>query len=134
MGKSTDAGKSFSKIAKSLHSDHHDVWTSYSARHAAQRFPGKPLAMLWGKPMLQHVWERACQARGLDQVIVATDDVRIESAARAWGATVEMTSSECASGTDRVAEVARRHPEAQIVLNLQGDEPELDAIGVTRLA
>ncbi len=103
------------------------------ARHAAQRFPGKPLAMLWGKPMLQHVWERACQARGLDQVIVATDDVRIESAARAWGATVEMTSSECASGTDRVAEVARRHPEAQIVLNLQGDEPELDAIGVTRL-
>ena len=103
------------------------------ARHAAVRFPGKPLAPLWGKPMLQHVWERAAQVRGLDALIVATDDERIARAARAWGATVEMTSAECASGTDRVAEVARRHPEADIVLNLQGDEPELDSAGVTRL-
>jgi len=83
--------------------------------------------------MLQHVWERACRVEGLDHVIVATDDARIEHAARAWGATVEMTSPECASGTDRVAEVAQRHPEAQIVLNLQGDEPELDSAGVSRL-
>ena len=103
------------------------------ARHAAVRFPGKPLAPLWGKPMLQHVWERAAQVRGLDALIVATDDARIERAARAWGATVEMTSPDCTSGTDRVAEVARRHPEADIVLNLQGDEPELDFAGVTRL-
>ncbi len=103
------------------------------ARYGASRFPGKPLAVLWGKPMLQHVWERARVAHGLDELIVATDDGRIASAARGWGATVEMTSPECQSGTDRVAEVARRHLAAQIVLNLQGDEPELETGAVTRL-
>jgi 3-deoxy-manno-octulosonate cytidylyltransferase (CMP-KDO synthetase) len=103
------------------------------ARYGASRFPGKPLAMLWGKPMLQHVWERARAARGIDELVVATDDERIASAARGWGATVEMTSPACTSGTDRVAEVARRRPQAQIVLNLQGDEPELEVAAVTNL-
>jgi 3-deoxy-manno-octulosonate cytidylyltransferase (CMP-KDO synthetase) len=103
------------------------------ARYGASRFPGKPLAPLWGKPMLQHVWERARAARGLDELVVATDDERIAHAARAWGAAVEMTSSECTSGTDRVAEVARRRPHAQVVLNLQGDEPELETGAVSRL-
>jgi len=103
------------------------------ARYGATRFPGKPLARLWGKPMLQHVWERARETRGLDRLVIATDDDRIERAARAFGAEVERTSPECASGTDRVAEVARRAAAAGIVLNLQGDEPELDAVGVTRL-
>jgi 3-deoxy-manno-octulosonate cytidylyltransferase (CMP-KDO synthetase) len=103
------------------------------ARYGATRFPGKPLALLWGKPMLQHVWERARAARGLDELVVATDDERIASAARGWGALVEMTSPACASGTDRVAEVARRRPHAQIILNLQGDEPELETGAVTRL-
>ena len=103
------------------------------ARFGAQRFPGKPLAMLWGKPMLQHVWERARKAPGIDEVVIATDDGRIAAAAGGWGAVVEMTSSECASGTDRVAEVARRRPEAGLVLNIQGDEPELDAEAVGRL-
>ena len=103
------------------------------ARYGASRFPGKPLAMLWGKPMLQHVWERARAAKGLDELVVATDDERIASAARSWGASVEMTSPECASGTDRVAEVARRRANALIVLNLQGDEPELETGAVTRL-
>ena len=83
--------------------------------------------------MLQHVWERARAARGIDDLVVATDDDRIASAARGWGAAVEMTSSACASGTDRVAEVARRRPEAHIVLNLQGDEPELEIGAVTNL-
>lgn len=83
--------------------------------------------------MLQHVWERAHAARGLDELVVATDDGRIASAARGWGATVEMTSPDCASGTDRVAEVARRRPDAQVILNLQGDEPELESGAVTRL-
>jgi 3-deoxy-manno-octulosonate cytidylyltransferase (CMP-KDO synthetase) len=101
------------------------------ARYGASRFPGKPLAMLWGKPMLRHVWERARAARGLDELVVATDDERIASAARAWGATVEMTSTACTSGTDRVAEVARRRPHAQVILNLQGDEPELESQAVT---
>lgn len=103
------------------------------ARFAASRFPGKPLAMLWGKPMLQHVWERARAAGGIDALVIATDDGRIEAAARGFGAEVEMTSPECASGTDRVAEVARRRPAFEIVLNLQGDEPELDSAGVSRL-
>ena len=103
------------------------------ARYGASRFPGKPLALLWGKPMLQHVFERAHAARGLDELVVATDDERIASAARSWGATVEMTSPDCQSGTDRVAEVARRRPEAQIILNLQGDEPELESGAVTAL-
>jgi 3-deoxy-manno-octulosonate cytidylyltransferase (CMP-KDO synthetase) len=103
------------------------------ARFGAQRFPGKPLATLWGKPMLRHVWERARDAAGIDELVIATDDERIAAAARGWGATVEMTSPECASGTDRVAEVARRHPGAGIVLNIQGDEPELDSDAVGRL-
>lgn len=103
------------------------------ARFGAQRFPGKPLAPLWGKPMLQHVWERARQVPGLDELVIATDDGRIATAAGAWGALVEMTSPECASGTDRVAEVARARPEAGLVLNVQGDEPELDAEAVGRL-
>jgi len=103
------------------------------ARYAAQRFPGKPLALLWGKPVLRHVWERAREAAGLDAIVVATDDARIAAAARAWGAAVEMTRAECASGTDRAAEVAQRHPEVQLVVNLQGDEPELDAASVARL-
>ena len=103
------------------------------ARYGASRFPGKPLALLWGKPMLQHVFERAHAARGVDELVVATDDERIASAARSWGATVEMTSPDCQSGTDRVAEVARRRPEAEIILNLQGDEPELESGAVTAL-
>ena len=104
------------------------------ARFAAQRFPGTPLATLWGKPMLQHVWERARAARGLDELVIATDDERIASVARGFGAEVEMTSSECTSGTDRVAEVAKRRPQAGIVFNLQGDEPELETEAVSALA
>ena len=103
------------------------------ARYAATRFPGKPLATLWGKPMLQHVWERANAARGIDALVVATDDERIAGVARGFGAEVEMTTSALTSGTDRVAEVARRRPAFGVVLNLQGDEPELDSEAVSRL-
>ncbi|MBI1799545.1 MAG: 3-deoxy-manno-octulosonate cytidylyltransferase [Candidatus Eisenbacteria bacterium] len=103
------------------------------ARFAAQRFPGKPLALLWGKPMLRHVWERARAARGIDELVIATDDDRIAEAARGWGAAVEITSAACGSGTDRVAEVARRRPDARVILNLQGDEPELESEAVSRL-
>lgn len=103
------------------------------ARWGSVRFPGKPLAMLWGRPLIRHVWERARAVRGLDELVIATDDERIAEAAAAFGAAVEMTSPECASGTDRVAEVARSRPGAEIVVNLQGDEPELDAEAVSRL-
>ncbi|HEY6867364.1 MAG TPA: 3-deoxy-manno-octulosonate cytidylyltransferase [Candidatus Eisenbacteria bacterium] len=103
------------------------------ARWASTRFPGKPLALLWGRPLIQHVWERAREVGGLDALVVATDDERIERAARGFGAEVERTSPACASGTDRVAEVARCRPAADLVVNLQGDEPELDPAAVTRL-
>jgi 3-deoxy-manno-octulosonate cytidylyltransferase (CMP-KDO synthetase) len=83
--------------------------------------------------MLQHVWERARRVEGLDALVVATDDDRIEAAAAQFGAEVVRTSPECASGTDRVAEVARSRPAFDLVLNLQGDEPELDPTGVSRL-
>jgi 3-deoxy-manno-octulosonate cytidylyltransferase (CMP-KDO synthetase) len=110
-----------------------DVLAVIPARYGASRFPGKPLAVLWGKPMLQHVWERARTASGIDELVIATDDDRIATAARGFGAMIEMTSPACATGTDRVAEVARLRPGAGIVLNLQGDEPELDAEGVSHL-
>src|SRR5262249_60648504 len=97
------------------------------ARFGAQRFPGKPLALLWGRPLLFHVWERAREVPGIDELVIATDDERIAGAAREWGATVAMTPTDCASGTDRVAAVARGRPAAGLVLNLQGDGPELDA-------
>jgi len=103
------------------------------ARFGATRFPGKPLAVLWGKPLLQHVWERARAARGIDRLVVATDDQRIATAAKGWGAEVVMTSPDCASGTDRVAEVSRGFPDFDVVLNLQGDEPELETDAVSRL-
>lgn len=103
------------------------------ARFGATRFPGKPLALLWGKPLVRHVWERASTIRGVDRLVVATDDARIADAARGFGADIAMTSPDCASGTDRAAEVARAHPEAGIVVNLQGDEPELDASAVSAM-
>lgn len=92
------------------------------ARFASSRFPGKPLALLAGKPMIQHVHQRCMDSGAFSRVIVATDDARIAEAARGFGAEVELTSEHCKSGTDRVAEVAQRiHAEAYV--NVQGDEP-----------
>nr|WP_136252462.1 3-deoxy-manno-octulosonate cytidylyltransferase [Ningiella ruwaisensis] len=94
------------------------------ARYASTRFEGKPLALIKGKPMLQHVHERALEA-GASSIIVATDDPRIEKAARAFGADVCMTSSEHQSGTTRISEVIsiRGIEKSEIVVNVQGDEP-----------
>src|SRR3954467_15658453 len=78
------------------------------ARYASTRLPAKPLHRIAGKPLIQHVWERCAKARGIDAVIVATDDARIVAAARAFGAEVAMTADTHRSGTDRVAEVARK--------------------------
>lgn len=91
-------------------------------RYGATRFPGKPLAPILGKPMVQWVYEGACRAARLDRIIIATDDERILAAARGFGAEAEMTSASCASGTDRVAEVAARM-DADVIVNIQGDEP-----------
>ena len=105
------------------------------ARFASSRFPGKALAPLAGKPLLQHVYERASQARYLSKLIIATDDNRIAKAARSFGATVQMTRPDHLSGTDRVAEVASSD-HADVIVNIQGDEPLIDpgAIDATALA
>jgi 3-deoxy-manno-octulosonate cytidylyltransferase (CMP-KDO synthetase) len=95
------------------------------ARYASSRFPGKALVSIAGKTMLQHVWERASQARYLTDVIIATDDDRIRDAAESFRARVSMTRSDHPSGTDRVAEVASAST-AQVVVNIQGDEPLID--------
>ena len=103
------------------------------ARWGSSRFPGKPLHPLAGKPLLQHVHERACECRSLDEVLVATDDPRIRDACESFGARVAMTSSEHPSGTDRIAEAAEDIPQASHVINLQGDEPLLDPGLIDRL-
>jgi 3-deoxy-manno-octulosonate cytidylyltransferase (CMP-KDO synthetase) len=98
------------------------------ARYASSRFEGKPLVNLLGKPMVQHVYERACRAKILDEVIVATDDRRIYDAVKQFGGNVEMTGA-CATGTERVAVVAERLT-CDIVANIQGDEPLLEPVQI----
>jgi 3-deoxy-manno-octulosonate cytidylyltransferase (CMP-KDO synthetase) len=99
------------------------------ARYDSSRFPGKPLAVLAGKPVLQHVWERARQARYLNDLLIATDDERILHAARQFGAAAVMTSAQHESGTDRAAEVAASR-EHRAIVNIQGDEPLIDPAAI----
>jgi 3-deoxy-manno-octulosonate cytidylyltransferase (CMP-KDO synthetase) len=94
------------------------------ARYASSRFPGKPLARETGKFLIQHVYEQARRATRLSDVIIATDDQRIVEAAESFGASARLTRGDHPSGTDRVAEVAAEL-DADILLNIQGDEPEL---------
>jgi 3-deoxy-manno-octulosonate cytidylyltransferase (CMP-KDO synthetase) len=96
------------------------------ARWGSTRFPGKPLHSIAGKPLLKHVWERCRRAKSLDLVVVATDDMRIASAAFEWGAEVALTSPKHGSGTNRVAEVAGKTKQFAYVVNIQGDEPLID--------
>jgi 3-deoxy-manno-octulosonate cytidylyltransferase (CMP-KDO synthetase) len=105
------------------------------ARYASSRFPGKLLADLGGRPLLQWVYERATRS-GAREIIIATDDVRIERVARAFGATVVMTAPSHASGTDRIAEVAvqRGWLDADVVVNVQGDEPLLPPTLIDQVA
>ncbi|MBI1979158.1 MAG: 3-deoxy-manno-octulosonate cytidylyltransferase [Elusimicrobia bacterium] len=92
------------------------------ARYRSTRFPGKPLALLNGKPMIQWVYEKASQSKYLERVIVATDDVRIMRTVWKFGGEAMLTSKEAKTGTDRVAEVSRRMS-ADTIINIQGDEP-----------
>ena len=92
------------------------------ARWASARFPGKPLALLCGRPMIEYVYRRASRSALVDSVCVATDDERIVDAVRGFGGNVKMTRDDHASGTDRVAEVASGE-DADVVVNIQGDEP-----------
>src|ERR1051326_3978238 len=95
-------------------------------RWGSTRFPGKPLHLIAGKPLLQYVWQRCRKTKNLDSVIVATDDMRIAEAAFDWGAEVALTSPRHQSGTDRVAEVVRNAKQFAFVINIQGDEPLID--------
>ncbi|MCY1016750.1 3-deoxy-manno-octulosonate cytidylyltransferase [Pyxidicoccus sp. MSG2] len=104
------------------------------ARHASTRFPGKPLALIAGRPMIEHVWHRCQEATVFDEVVVATDDERIRATVEGFGGRVAMTSPDCATGTDRVAEVARGRPDVDVWVNVQGDEPLVDPAALRVLA
>lgn len=96
------------------------------ARWASSRFPGKALASIAGKPMIERVWCQALKCRTLDRVVVATDDARISDCVKKIGGEVVMTPSDTPTGTDRIAIVSRQLPDFPIVLNIQGDEPLLE--------
>lgn len=105
---------------------HRKILAVIPARYASSRFPGKALALLDSRTMLEHVYQRVSMARYLSSVIIATDDDRIAREARRFGARVQMTRSDHLSGTDRVAEVASAFDDAELVVNIQGDEPLID--------
>ena len=104
------------------------------ARYASTRLPGKPLSMIAGKPMIQHVYERACQAQLPDEVVVATDNELVEKAVLDFGGEAVMTSPDHPSGTDRLAEVALMYPDVDVIVNVQGDEPMIPPEVIDRLA
>ncbi|MEE4360522.1 MAG: 3-deoxy-manno-octulosonate cytidylyltransferase [Pseudomonadales bacterium] len=105
------------------------------ARYASSRLPGKPLASIAGRPMIAHVWARACESRA-QEVVIATDDARVYDAVASLGAEAEMTAVDHASGTDRIEEVARRRgwPDDCVVVNVQGDEPLMPAAVIDQVA
>lgn len=103
------------------------------ARYASSRLPGKPLLRETGKYLVQHVYERAAQAMSAAEVVVATDDARIRDAVRSFGGRAVMTRADHPSGTDRVAEVAAGLA-ADLIVNVQGDEPQIDPGAIDRLA
>ena len=103
------------------------------ARWASTRFPGKPLHGVAGKPLIRHVWERCVEAGCFDQIIIATDDMRIAEAGFDFGAEIAVTAADHPSGTDRIAEVAKKLKKASIILNVQGDEPLIDPCLLQRL-
>ena len=102
------------------------------ARYASSRFPGKPLVDIAGKPMIRRIYEQVATCTDIDKVLIATDDVRIHNAAEAFGGHVAMTSPECPSGTDRVAQ-AILEMDADYVVNVQGDQVILDIDALARL-
>ncbi|RYV01406.1 3-deoxy-manno-octulosonate cytidylyltransferase [Shewanella sp. OPT22] len=105
------------------------------ARYGSTRFPGKPLAQIAGKPMIQHVYERASLAKGVSNIFVATDDQRIKSVVESFGGNVVMTSPDAATGTDRINEAisALGLPDNEVIINLQGDQPLVDPISIEQL-
>ncbi len=103
------------------------------ARYASVRLPGKPLRLLAGRPMIEHVYRRSRQAPSLSRVVVLTDDQRIADAVAEFGGECEMTPADCASGSDRIAHAAR-HWDAAAIVNIQGDEPLIDPVAIEAVA
>ncbi len=103
------------------------------ARYGSTRLPGKPLLPIAGRPMIEHVYTAVMRAKGLDRVVVLTDDERIARAVESFGGEWEMTPADCASGTDRIAWAARNW-NAAAVINIQGDEPLIDPDEVAKIA
>lgn len=105
------------------------------ARYGSSRFPGKPLAPINGKPMIQHVYERASLAKGLTNIYVATDDERIKATVEGFGGKVVMTSPDAASGTDRINEAIKLLglKDDDLVINVQGDQPLIDPTAIEQL-
>ena len=104
------------------------------ARYASTRLPGKPLADIAGKPMIVRVFEQASRAKSLSGVIAAVDDQRVFDALEAHGGRAMMTAKNHPTGTDRLAEVAAAHPEAELIINVQGDEPLIEPDLIDALA
>ncbi len=104
------------------------------ARFGSTRLPGKPLSDIHGRPMIQHVYDRAGRAQSVGRVLVATDDARIAEVVRSFGGEAVMTSAAHASGTDRLAEAAAGLLASDIVINVQGDEPMLDPAAIDAVA
>ena len=104
------------------------------SRWGSTRFPGKPLHLIAGKPLIQHVWERCQRCSALDEIIVATDDERIFAAVEGFGGKAVMTSKDHPTGTDRIAEALRSVPRATHIVNIQGDEPLIDPALIDELA
>lgn len=104
------------------------------ARYGSSRLEGKPLIVVEGKPVIQWVYEKAQQAKHADTIIVATDDERIFDAVKSFGGNVEMTSINHKCGSDRIKEVALRHPEISYIVNLQGDEPLIKPESIDEVA
>jgi len=104
------------------------------ARYASSRFPGKPLVDIAGKTMIQRVYQQAKKCVTLTEVVVATDNTSIYDHVLGFGGMAVMTSADHQSGTDRCAEVAEQHPQYNVVINIQGDEPYIDPEQITKLA
>ena len=109
-----------------------DVIGVIPARYSSTRFEGKVLADILGKPMIQHVWERAKQALILDELIIACDDGRVADAAKGFGAKVVLTAKGHTSGSDRISEVINPL-DVKIVINIQGDEPLIEPVAIDRV-
>ncbi|NIA19597.1 MAG: 3-deoxy-manno-octulosonate cytidylyltransferase, partial [Xanthomonadaceae bacterium] len=104
------------------------------ARYQSSRFPGKPLAELLGKPMIEWVVKRCRQSELADRILVATDDQRIYQAVTSIGGEAEITDIDHQSGTDRIAEIAARHPDTTWFINIQGDEPDISPLLIDGIA